>query len=146
MFIDKQAEFSNSQAVTATAISTNTYDTGGGLNTLKDLGGINTGSFLVIQVDATATAAGAATVTFSVESDSTADLATSPTVHYTSPAIAKTALVPGYELRIPLPSGSYERHIGVRYTVGTGPLTAGAFSAFITNDPQTWRPYANGLA
>lgn len=141
MYVDKQAEFADSQVVTATAISTNVIDLGA-TNTLKDIGA-GEDVYLIVQVDAAATAAGAATVTFSLESDSTADLATSATVHYTSTAIAKTALTLGStQLVVKLPPGSYERYLGVRFTVGTGPLTAGSFSAFLTTNAQAWRPYA----
>jgi len=142
MFLDYENEFSDSQAVTATAISTNVLDLGS-TPTLRDIGqGIPL--FLVIQVDTAATAAGAATVTFSLESDSTADLATSATVHWTSSAIGKATLVAGYMvIAMALPMGDYERYLGVRYTVATGPLTAGAFSAFLTNDVQKWTAYPN---
>ena len=141
MYVDKQNEFADSQVVTATAISTNVIDLGA-TNTLKDIGS-GQGVYLVVQVDAAATAAGSATVTFTLESDSTENLATSPTVHVTTTAIGKAALTAGStQLVIALPVGSYERYLGVRFTVGTGPLTAGSFSAFLTDDVQTWRPYA----
>jgi hypothetical protein len=86
-----------------------------------------------VQVEEAATAAGAATVTFSLESDSTANLATSPTVHVTTAAIGKATLVVGYKFAYQLPRGSYEKYLGTRYTVATGPLTAGKFSAYLTN-------------
>lgn len=152
MLLDKQNEFSDSQAVTVTAISTNVIDTlpmANNPNLVQNLGASanQANAFLVIQVDTTFTAAGAGTLTISLESDSTANLATSPTVHYTSAAIALAGLVGGTTiLVIPLPSGNYERYLGLRYTVGTGPMTAGAISAFITRDIQTWRPYASASA
>ncbi len=136
MFIDLQTKFSAVQVVTATAISTNVTDLRQA-NTplLADEGISGPEMWLVISVDTTATAAGAATVQFSLESDSTADLATSPTVHYLSAVIGKASLVAGFTaVRIQLPSGDYERFLGVRYTVATGPLTAGAFTAFLTPD------------
>lgn len=144
MILDAQNELSDSQAVTATAISTNVIDLGapgtpiGGAAALtKDLAKGRTVP-LTIQVDTSATAAGAATVTFSVETDSTADLATSPTVAWTSAAIGKATLVEGYEIHLPaIPIPANERYLGVRYTVATGPLTAGAFSAFIPASQQT---------
>jgi DNA polymerase III sliding clamp (beta) subunit (PCNA family) len=109
---------------------------------LKDIGS-GQDVFLVVQVDAAVTASGAATVTFSLESDSTENLATSATVHFTSPAIGKAALTAGStQLPIKLPAGNYERYLGVRFTVATGPLTAGSFSAFLTTDAQSWRAYA----
>lgn len=147
MIIDDRLELSDSQAVTASAVSTDQIDLGPVTNnTLRDVAN-GKPLFLVIQVDTSATAAGAATVTFSLESDSTNDLATSATVHATSAAIGKATLVAGYQLVIPVPAGqkNFERYLGVRYTVATGPLTAGAFSAFITDEPQAAPTYADAV-
>jgi hypothetical protein len=137
MWLDKQLEFSDSQAVTATAISTNVVDlnTAFNYNTGVDIG---TGEdvYLVLQVDAAATAAGAATVQIALESSAAAGL-TSSTVHFTSANYALTDLTAGKTLlAVKLPSGTYLRYLGVRYTVGTGPLTAGSFSAFLVKDVQ----------
>jgi hypothetical protein len=149
MYVDKQAEFSDSQAVTATAVSTNVYDlfpVGNSINsnTVRDIG-VGEDVYLVVQVDTTATAAGAATVTVTLESSSTADLATAPTVHFSSTAYALANLAGGKTLlAIKLPADAYKRYIGVRYTVATGPLTAGAFSAFFAKDIQAFRAYAKG--
>lgn len=143
MWIDKQLEFSDSQAVTATAISTNVVDlnTAFNFNTGVDIG---TGEdvYLVLQVDSAATAAGAATVQITLESSAAAGL-TSSTVHFTSANYALSDLTAGKTLlSVKLPSGTYLRYLGVRYTVGTGPLTAGSFSAFLVKDIQAWRAYA----
>lgn len=150
MLLDAQNEFSNSQAVTATAISTNVIDTLAGnsfTNVVQNLGGFAGSAWLVVQVDTTFTAGGAATLTISLESDSTANLATSPTVHFSTAPIALASLTVGAQLLIiPLPFGSYERYLGVRYTVATGPMTAGAISAFLTRDPQAWKPYPTASA
>lgn len=149
MYVDKQIEFSDSQAVTATAVSTNVYDTypiGNGTvaNTARDLGE-GEDAYLIIQVDTTATAGGAATVQVTLESSSTSDLATNPTVHFTSTAFPLAQLTGGRTLMsVHLPAGLYQRYVGVRYTVGTGPLTAGAFSAFVTKDRQLFRAYSKG--
>src|SRR5690606_29201654 len=98
----------------------------------------------VVQVDETATAEGAATVAVSLESSAAAAL-TSATVHYTSGAKALSALTAGAEVaRVRLPGGDYRRYLGVRYTVATGPLTAGKFSAFIVKDAQANRAYKSG--
>lgn len=141
--LDKQNEFSDSQAVTATAISTNVINTipgiGGGLT--QNLGGPEA-IYLVVQVDTTFTAAGAATMDISLESDSTANLATSPTVHFRTGPLALAALAARAQpVVVPLPVGEYEKFLGVRYTIATGPMTAGAISAFLTRDPGTWRAY-----
>lgn len=148
MYVDKQAEFSDSQVVTATAISTNVYDLfpiGNGVNsnTVRDIG-VGEDVYLVVQVDSTATAAGAATVQVTLESSAAAGM-TSPTVHFASAVYALADLTGGRTLlAIKLPAGSYQRYIGVRYTVATGPLTAGAFSAFFAKDIQAFRAYVKG--
>ena len=143
MIIDKLNEFANDLAVTASAIS-DVIDLGA-TPTLRSLSFQNL--YLVISVDVQATAAGAATVQFSLESDSTADLATSATVHWQSAAIVKATLAPGYTVvKLPLPiDATYERYLGVRFTVATGPLTAGKFSAFLTPTPPVSVAYPDPL-
>jgi hypothetical protein len=136
------------QAVTVTAISTNVIDLRQSSSpALADEGISGPELWLVIQVTVAATAAGAATVVFSVESDSTADLATSATTHFTTAAIGKATLVAGYfAVQTQLPSAlTYERYLGVRYTVATGPLTAGNFLAYLTLDVQRIANYASGF-
>ena len=131
MILDERTEFADAQVVTATAIS-EVIDLGA-TPTLRALALQNL--YLVISTDVAAAAAGSATVTFSLESDSTADLATSATVHYSSAAIGKASLGAGtVPVKIPLPiDATYERYLGVRFTVATGPLTTGsAFSAYLT--------------
>lgn len=151
MILDKENEFSAVNLVTATAISTNVIDLQAGAAFAPVLQDIGTGEdvYLWITVSGVVTAVGAATVTFSLESDSTTDLATSPTVHWTSAVIGKATLVLGYNVvAIRLPNEKrYERFLGVRYTVATGPLTAvSSFSAWLTRGPQAGRStnYAPG--
>lgn len=144
MILDTQAEFSDSQAVTSTAISTNVMDLGA-TNALKDLGA-GEPVYLVVQTVVAATDVGSdATLTITLESDSTADLATSATVHYSTGALAFAAFSPAGTtlVAIRLPAGSYERYLGVRYTVASGPLTAGQFDAFLTKDYGKFLSYAN---
>jgi hypothetical protein len=144
MIIDKNLEFSDSQAVIASAISTNVYDTGA-TPTLKDIGAVRP-LYLVIQVDTTVTQAGAGTNTITFESDSTENLATSATVHWSSGAIPKATLVAGYTRVIPLPwEVLYERYMGVRYTTSEN-NTAGAYSAFITDSPALYHAYPDAIA
>lgn len=140
MILDERSEFADAVAVTATAVVGDVIDLGA-VPTLRDLGN-GQPLYLVLQVDTAATASGDATVTFSLESDSTDNLATSATVHVATTAIPKATLVAGYTKVIPLPiEGTYERYLGVRATVATGPLTAGKFNAFLTLDPTGWRAY-----
>ncbi len=144
MILDKTNEFSDSQAVTATAISTNVIDHNpAAKNALIDIGA-GEPVYFVVQVDQAATAGGAATVTITLESSDAAGL-TSSTVHFTTTAFALADMTQGKELvRVRLPSADYKRYLGVRYTVGTGPLTAGQFSAFLVKDAQTKQTYKSG--
>ena len=141
MHLDAQAEFSDAQAITVDAISTNVMARDGlGLtpNTLQQLGMV--GCYLVITIATALTDAD--TITFTLESDSTANLATSPTVHWSSGSLSTTPLNAGVVVAVvPLPWGQYEDFIGVRYNVGTGPLAAGAVNAFLTMDPHTWQAF-----
>ena len=45
-----------------------------------------------------------------------------------------------------LPSGSYERYLGILATVGTTTITAGTINAFLTSDPALYRAYADNVA
>jgi hypothetical protein len=149
MFLDKQNEFSDAQAVTVTALSTNVIDTlpmTSNPNVSQDLSAHGGGPYILFSVPTAFTAGGAATLTITIESDSTANLATSPTVHWTSAAIPVASLVAGYQFFVPIPIGLVERYLGVRYTVATGPMTAGAIDAAVVRDIQTWRSYATASA
>ena len=127
MILDALLQLSAAQAVTASAVSTNTID----LSQARDIG---TGKdlYAVITVDEAATAAGAATVTFSVQDS--ADNSTFADVAVTA-AIGKATLVAGYQHVIPMPT-KLRRYCRVYYTVGTGPLTAGKFSAQVVAGVQ----------
>lgn len=138
MYVDSQELFSNGQAVTSTAISENVLDlnaaAGSANPVLQDIG-VGTDVYLVVMTTTTCTDSGSdATLTLTLESDSTANLATSPTVHYSTGALAFAAFATAGTVitRIKMPLGSYERYLGLRYTIASGPLTAGAFTAFLT--------------
>lgn len=147
--LDTRFTFSENQAVTASAISTNVFDRKGlGLapNATENLGAPAT-MYLVVVTTAAATDSGSdATLEVKLVSDSTANLATSPTTHLTTGTLAFAAFSPKGTVLLchPLPPGAYEEFLGVSYTVASGPLTGGTFSAFLTLDPTIWRNYADG--
>jgi len=148
MLIDTNLEFSDSQAVTSTAISEDVYDilsiaAGGGsvgINggaTTVDLGQAADDLFLVVQTAVACTDSGSdATLAITLESSDAAGLGSS-TVHFSTGAMAFATFSPAGTRLITtrLPHGLYKRYIGLRYTVASGPLTAGAFDAFLTTDP-----------
>ena len=150
MIMDKFLEFSDAQAVTSTAISTNVVDlaplgNGVGTNTVRDLGNGET-LYLVVRTVSPATDTGNdATLTVTLES-SAAEALSASTVHFSTGALSFATFSPaGAQIAITdLPSGNYQRYLGVRYTVANGPLTGGTFDAIIVKDPQTYRSYAVG--
>ena len=128
MIIDKFLQVSSAQAVTASAASTDVIDF---VQASPDIG-MDGLSAMVITTRSAVTAAGAATVTFSVQDS--ADNSTFTDVAVTA-AIGKATLVAGYQIVIPMPT-KLRRYCRVYYTVGTGPLTAGSFSAQIVTGIQ----------
>ncbi|CCI77566.1 unnamed protein product [Klebsiella pneumoniae subsp. rhinoscleromatis SB3432] len=147
MFVDAQLEFSDSQAITASAASTNIIDFNPAFdyNTVIDAGA-GEPTFLVVIPGVTFTATGAATLTIELRSYANEDLSDTPTVIFTTTARALSTLVAGKPAAVvALPSAEYKRYLSLYYTVEKGPFTAGTLDAFITKDAQTWRAYANNV-
>lgn len=125
MLQDKQLQFSDAQAVTASAASDNIVD-------LKKAGNpMANNPYLEITTCEAATAAGAATVNFQLQTATDAAF-TTPITLFDSGAIAKTALTLNSEpVRVRIPEKGILQYLRVYYVVGTGPLTAGKFCAAI---------------
>lgn len=139
MILDKGNLVSSAQAVTSSAGSTDVID----LSQARAIGDGEELEFFV-NVDTAATAAGAATVTFQVQTDDNSAFS-SPTTLIQTDAIPKATLVAGYQIKIPLPDGATpERYLRLYYSVATGPLTAGAFTAGLVLDAQNSRAYPSG--
>lgn len=158
MYVDTQSELSDAQAVTATAISSNVLDlltptvgaatlTGLNPNTITDIGQ-GEDIYLVVATAVAATDTGSdATLTVSLESDTVVGLSSAPVVHFSTGALAFAAFAPAGTIlaQIKLPNADYKRYLGVRYTVASGPLTAGAFDAFLTKDIQRAKAYKSAF-
>lgn len=148
MYVDSQLELSDAQAVTSTAISANVIDllTTGAAASATAIGpnatiniGIGCPLWLVVQTRTACTDVGSdATLQVTLESDTAVGLASAPVVHLNTGALAFAAFsAAGTRVLVaPLPSGSYKRYLGLRFTVASGPLTAGTFDAFLTTDPS----------
>ena len=127
MIQDKKLMFSDSQAITATADSTNILDLGAhGDDIQREL-------TLFVQFRGNVDSAGQSTLIIQLNTDDALnaggdDLAADNTL-WTSASIAKTALTDGAMLvKMPLPPG-IQRYLRLTYTVGTANLTAGAIDA-----------------
>lgn len=138
MILDKLLMFSDKQAVTATAASTDVIDLGPIDGTRRDIGVGYPLEFWAL-VNTTATASGAATV--NVQLQTSPDNSTWTSI-YESGALALAALTAGKRIvSAKVPSG-VQKYLRVNYTVSTGPLTAGAFTSGINLDVDNNTPYA----
>lgn len=120
--IDNSLVFSEAQAVTATAVSENIINLGGG--------DVPNRLFLVLRVDTAFK--GCTSVTPSVETDD-ADAFTAAETVMTFPAYPVASLTEGMLAVVPLPLG-LKKYARMKYTVA-GTATAGNISAFITDNP-----------
>jgi len=128
--LDKFLQYSDKQAVTVTAVSTNVVDAGATKNAAigRDLGA-GTPLFLFLNVSQTFTAAGAATLVATLQDS--ADNVTFADVASIGPlSLAQLTAGKGYNLGFPIPTRRYTR---VNYTVATGPMTAGIVSAHVVD-------------
>lgn len=141
MILDQLLLLCDNQAVTVDAIS-NVIDRGSNAPVLANYSpGFAGDLFLVVQ---TGTAfAGGTSLEIKLASDSTADLATSPTQHASTGAIPVAQLTANKVLAVlPVPPGDYERYVGLILDA-TGTFTAGTLKAFLTQTPGFYRKMAS---
>lgn len=156
MILDAQANFSDAQALTATAVGTNTLD----LSVDRSIGnGEPVGILFVVDVAADQTT-GDEDYTFDVEYASAADQsAGQKTVGRrvfesgtpTAPAQDADLLVAGFQFVIPIPPtllSESERYLGVRYTLaGTTPtITVSSYLVPLSMIDSNLVTYADGFA
>jgi len=130
MILDKLLTFSEAQAVTASAASTDVIDLGPIDGTRRDIG-VGYPLEFFATVNTTATAAGAATV--NIQLQTSPDNSTWTTLS-SSGDLALSALASGKRVVSQKVPQGVLRYLRVNYVVGTGPLTAGAFTAGINLD------------
>lgn len=153
MILDDRLEFADALALNTGAAGT--YNLGDAIdtksttidpNTTKDLEGSE--MYLVVRIGTAATSGGSATLQVRLVSDDTATPSTTTaTVHATSAAIPVASLTAGATVMVTrLPSGSYERYVGIQQITGTAAFTAGTLDAFLVSDPALYRAYGDNVA
>ncbi|SAZ49178.1 Uncharacterised protein [Enterobacter kobei] len=130
MILDKLLMFSEAQAVTAGGASTDVIDLCPIDGTRRDIG-VGYPLEFWANVNTTATAAG--TATLNVQLQTSPDNSTWTTL-YDSGTLALAALTAGKRLFSAKVPAGVQRYLRVNYVVGTGPLTAGAFTSGINLD------------
>ena len=163
MILDERNEFADAASVAAaagTALIGDVIDLDPcavSPNTTFNLG--TSDMWVVIQTDTEIITGGSAgTIEFFVVSDSLATLGSATvancTQHLTSGSLVTDDAAAnddklnagGTILCAKLPSGAYERYLGILCTVGTTTVTAGKINAFLTSDPALYRAYADNVA
>lgn len=141
MFIDSQLLFSDAQAVSADAASTNLIDLAVARRIFN-----GTPLAIVIQVDVAAdTASGDETYSFNIQTDDNASFSSATTL--IAHAIDKASLTAGSLHFIPIPiDGAVERYLRLYYDVG-GTTPSVTVTAFLTEKDmvQLTRNYASGV-
>ena len=140
MILDAQLQFSDAQAITAAAGSTNTID----LTGVRDIG-TGEAMYVVVSVDVAFTDAGSdSTLTVALEGDSTTSFTPDGTRDlFIIPALAAagniyfTKLSPGSD---PLQF----QYIRLKYTPNNGNLTTGTVTAELVHDIAKYTSYAKG--
>ena len=140
MITDSLLRVSEDQALTTTAVSTNTVD----LSVARDMG---EGTTLYMNFAVTEALANGTSVTFEVITSASANLGT-PTVIGSSAAIVTASLTLGKNIVVTLNpdiAGKGQRYLGARYTV-VGTMNAGKVTADVVEtigDGQKY--YASGF-
>lgn len=148
MITDALQQLSSAQAVTASAVSTNTMDLGAN----RDMAP-GSDVYAVFSVDAAPTAAGLATVQFQLISSASANLSSPTVLSEMDPiaiadlTLARKPITLNLNAAALLAQPIGQRYLGAQYTIGTGPLTAGAFSCVLTDtDVSVNKYYPSGFS
>ena len=139
MYVDAQLLFSDAQAVTAAAGSTNTIDFGA----VRDVG-VGEQLYVVVLCDVAMTDGSSdSTLAVALEGDST----TTITPDYTRTLFTFGALSAAGTVKIAAlgPDDLNLQYARLKYTPANGDLSTGSFTAFITKDIQKYTSYADGF-
>lgn len=142
MILDTTALFSDAQAITATAVSTNVFDLkatgtvyGAAAALTRDIG---KGADIPLQITVTETFNNLTSLTITIETDDNVGFSSAKIVS-TSIAFTLAELAIGNRLLLPerFPAGTNERFVRLRYTVAGAAPTLGKVTAGVTMGNQT---------
>lgn len=144
MILSLQDLLSDQQAITVTAASTNSIDLGAtgtvyGTTAaiVRDLGKGEPDVDLLVQATEAFTAAGAATLTITLQTDDNSAFSSATDALVLGP-FGKAVLVAGWKLPVQyVPNGINERYFRLNYTVATGPMLTGKLTAGVVMGRQT---------
>lgn len=139
MFVDGELLFSNEQAVTAAAASTNALD----LGAVRDIGVGKQLYVVVVVTEAMTDASSNSTLAVALETDSTDTFTPDVTrTLFTFPALSAV----GTAKFAPIgPDDMNLRYAQLKYTPANGDLSTGKFTAFITADIQKYKAYPDNV-
>jgi hypothetical protein len=131
--MDAIFQFSDAQAITGDAVSTDVLDWGSGLEDLE----MGAGTPVWLNIKVGTAFAGGTSLAVSLYTHTTVAV-NSGTEIFTTPAIAQASLTAGaWIIRIPLPVNCDEnRYFGLYYD-DTGAFTAGTIDAWLDHGPQS---------
>lgn len=153
MILDERTEFCDATALNTGAAGS--YLVGDVIDLLPATTSPNTtvnemsDLYLMLTVDTLPTSGGAATAAFSLATDAQAAIAVDGTQseHFRTKAFTIAQMAAGTVLAcIKLPSGAYERYMGIVQTTAVAAFTGGKINAFLTNDPAVYRAYADNVS
>lgn len=155
MILDALLQFSNAQAITATATSTNILDLHmagipvlANLQGARDIGiGDDPAMKLLVQVGTTFLTLTSLTVAIQGATDNGSGGANAFSTYYSSPAIAVASLVAGarlFDMDMPRPPQgvAMPRFLQLNYTVAGSNATAGTLNSYLVLDRDD-QPYAS---
>ena len=140
MITDAFLRLSDGQALTTTAVSTNTVD----LGVARDIGA---GEDIYVYFTVPVALAGGTSVTFQVITSAAANLGT-PTVVGSTAAVATASLVAGYKTAVrinPSVFATGQRYLGAQYTI-SGTYSSGTVTADVVHDIADFKTYASGFS
>lgn len=144
MIQDAQTLLSDAQALTATAVSTNTYDTGAAGNEII----AGEPLCIVFTVDVAAdTASGDETYQFQAIQSANANLSSQDVLVQTDTSfITRATLIAGYKLVLAIPPGlKTKRYLGARYVLGGTTPTLTVTAALVPlNMVEVQKSYPKG--